>query len=1615
MKKRFLALMLSLSIVFSTAATINANENKNENSNAKLGTSYNVEDVKKARAELNEEKEVNAIITLKESSNQNFSNLKTDAGKKARIAETKVLRDSFKAKLDNSGIQYKIIYEYDFLFAGFSIETAKKNLKEIEKIEGVDTVEISNEYSRPLVTTEKGKLSTGTPIPKKQFRSADSNDLIKLSPELQKTHNGQGRVVAVLDSGIDVNHPILQVTDVTKGMFPNAEAMKNKMAEVGINYGSWRNDKVVYAHNYYTNADNVKEAEEHSHGMHVSGTAVGNPKTKQGFVTPDGKIKEEFITGVAPEAQLIFMNVFNGKGNTFTHAYAKAVEDSVKLGADSVNLSLGSPNGTAINVGKAMDKAITYARSMGSIVTIAAGNDGHYGYGQNLPVATNPDYGTLGSPGVAKDALTVAAMNTTVERTNVVTVNNETLRIGPVTFGEGQKDDFLKGEDSKEYDFVVVPGVGESSDFDNLDVNGKVAVIQRGKTTFASKIVNAHKKGAIGVIIYNHETGGDVIMGMDFGPEKNLVKIPSVFMGHSNGKKLEALKNGKVTFNSKLAVLPYADGGTLTDFSSYGYSTDGEFKPDITAPGGLIYSSINNDKYTSMNGTSMATPHVAGAVPIVRKALMDKKAGFTGTEEYDVIKALMMSTADPVFDKGTSNYVSPRKQGAGALNVAKAVSSNIYVVNKADNMAKVALRNLDSAKFDFTVKLVNFGNTEYNLKYSTVFGTDEVKDGLFQLKTRTLGTIEGETITVPAKGSTEVTITVDATKFDGELSKLMPNGYFLEGFVFFKDANDNQDVISIPFSGLKGNWQNLPLWEKPIYDFDLSKADNPDRTMYAGNLVQSMNANMTSLVTLENNNFAFPKKWDKTGEFNPNGDFNLHGEYNVIPAGFDSKTKTFMKDKIAFSPNGDGNKDTILFRGVFYRNTQYLFAEVYKEGEKTPVFTSGTGYFSKNSNTNKADAPKSNVVIATEWFGTDNNKQNLPDGKYKYVVKGNSTTFGSDVLSTEFDVILDRVAPVIEKPVIANQRYKPVITDELSGFENSVLRIYYNNQYKWMFPDSNGEFDVPNGTDLSKSFIVAYDYAGNISKLMLDGTTFNEDPAPKQDTGVTPIFLVKDYKDGKGNLIPNSEKINMFVREELQKIIKIEYFNTLTNAYQVIDRNKVAFIEGKFILPEGKYRFTLPQVPNFYNPVAENVKEVTVQDGKFADVVFETTVNHHVVTQKMGELNVSLYVDGNTNPRYINFVSYVIKNEQGEIVDKDKLQELERVVVFPITNEQGEVVNIDFKRLPYSNIKPGKYTLEVTTHDTGLKIDKKVIEFVVEEGKLTHVKIESTEIYSDIVNIRVNGLEELPEGVKVKLVNKATNETVDLKQSKFNERAFSGHVELGDYTVVVEVPDGYELDRNNFGITIKGKIDEIVNISKKVDKPNKLNVFKTDDGKITVETMELDNTYKLKADKVENTFDNDSDLEIYDIYFVDKDGNRVPKTPVGEYKVKMVKGKDAEVIKVHYIDDNNNKESIEFKVDGNVAEFKTTHFSKYALEYKKDDQSNPNQPNPNPPTQPNPNKPNPNPPTQPNPNKPENPGTNPGNKGKTLVKTGHGVGYLAVMSAISMIGLAGTALKKRKK
>ena len=169
-------------------------------------------------------------------------------------------------------------------------------------------------------TTEKEQEKAESAKP----NSLSSNDIITVPKTWKAGYKGTGTVVAIIDSGLDLNHEVLRISDPSKAKFKNKEAIEAAKKAAGIDYGKWYSDKVVYAYDYFDGTDKIKEAERTSHGMHVTGIAAGNPDKE----APNG----EKVYGVAPEAQVMFMRVFSDRQKTTSSAlYVKAIDDAVAL------------------------------------------------------------------------------------------------------------------------------------------------------------------------------------------------------------------------------------------------------------------------------------------------------------------------------------------------------------------------------------------------------------------------------------------------------------------------------------------------------------------------------------------------------------------------------------------------------------------------------------------------------------------------------------------------------------------------------------------------------------------------------------------------------------------------------------------------------------------------------------------------------------------------------------------------------------------------------------------------------------------------------------------------------------------------------------------------------------------------------------------------------------------------------------------------------------------------------------------------------------------------------------------------------------------------------------
>ena len=1114
---------------------------------------------KEDEKKFNNDDKVKIIVKLKEDK-VNPDDLKTAEGLKKREASTKEPREKALKEIKEKGVNYEKLFEYDTLLNGFALETTYEDAKKIQAMNFVDSVEVSVAYKKPETTTNA--VETKKEEVNDFSKALDSYNLINIQPLWDKGFRGQGRVIAVLDSGLDPNHPVLRLTDNSQSKYKTKEDAEKAMKEAGIDYGKWYSDKLPFAFNYNDWNNDIKQSGFKSHGMHVAGTAVGNPKEKSGT--------GDYITGVAPEAQLIFMRVFSESKNSGTESYiyTKAIEDAIKLGADTINLSLGSPAGSVMEVGDGLISALEVAKKAGVNIVAAAGNNAYFskgGFDYITPRAVNPDYGTVGRPSVSDDAISVANISNSVLNREIATVAN---LLGNVAFNNGNVPIFTYSKlfENKDYDYVYV-GVGKEENYEGKDLAGKIALVQRGENSFEDKVKIAKKHGAAGVIAYFND--GDTIYNVVLnGQDKD---FPVVTTYYNFGNELAQHEGEyKINFNGKWEKKPNENVGKFDDSSSWGLTVDGYLKPDVTAPGGDIISSYNDGRYGLDSGTSMASPHVAGATALIKQALAERFPSKTAEELQKLVKHLLMSTASINVNKDNGVYISPRQQGAGLIDAYKAAYGDVYVTGTND-YGSVSLGNVGD-KFDVKLLVHNISDKPKTLKYKSTLITDDAYGegngdwtGYLTMTSRLLNEIEGEkTVTVGANSTSEITVSVDASKYNEELLKLFKNGYYLEGFVEFygADGKSTDKVASIPFVGFKGEFQNLPVLEKPIY----SMKDGEKPTYEYG--FDSNNNNWDSLTDMNFTGILTTYKEDKKDKRT------LAGAY-INPL----TNARFFTDKIFFSPNGDENYDEIGMRGVFLRNYENLKLTVYAKDDverKNPLYENGNASGNKNffNNTGK----KYTALSLTNWKGVDKNGNPLPDGEYQYVLSYSSQATGAKMQETSFNVVIDRKAPKITG---ANGGYYdeaarkftpyPIMEDGSGVFYKKLS--YGKNVIQ---PNEDGSYTIPEGVDLKDVTFEVKDFADNKDSIALSNIAGN-------GKGSLEVEIKKG--DGTGN---NSRRVRYKITNEKGEVVGDD-FSRNKRTYQSLPFGKYTV---EVVLLDEDYRLKTPSKIEFEITKDTPTKEV---------------------------------------------------------------------------------------------------------------------------------------------------------------------------------------------------------------------------------------------------------------------------------------------------------------------------------------------------------------------------------------------------------------------------------------
>ena len=794
--KKFLAGVLLFSLVLPSATTFATNQTDS--------TTY----AKLQEQGVKADQEVKVIVETSDKAaierEPNVKSARFSKAVKASEADVKKTSENIKTKLNKENVKVDKEDEFSAVITGFSAKVKAKDIDKLRKQPGVKKVTTQMKAERP----KRGASPSLATAPK----------MIKADTLWDKYHfSGQGMLISIIDTGVDPSHKDMQMTDSSKAKYKNEDEVNKVIKENGLK-GQWHSKKVPYGYNYADESQEIRDSGIGGfHGMHVAGIVAAN-----------GDTENEGVKGVAPNAQLLAMKVFSNDAlvsTVYEEVWLKAIDDSVKLGADVLNMSLGMGSGYSREGISPTNEAFRKAKAAGVVCAVAMGNDRvtNWGGEGKTNLAINPDFGTTGHPAVADPSYAVASMENTNLRGRNVEVKDKDLVIS-TGIAEGADENTT----TEMKQFVHVGLGNKDEDYKDKgvkdeDVKGKIVLAQRGAASFNVKAALAASKGAAGIIIYNTE-GGNQLSFMS-GMENK--EFPSVFISYKDGLKLlDLLKENPQQEINITAVKSVANpkAGQMSEFSSWGITPDLRLKPDIAGVGGQIYSTINDNKYTMMSGTSMATPQVAGASALVMQRLY--KDGWlkkTADGKPDPIQEyltvlVMMNTATPVKDTEVdeASLYTPKQQGAGLVNLENVIKTNVTVTatggkdKKEDG--KLELGEVGD-QFNATFKLKNYSDKDITFTPKYISLKDEVKDGRY---TEHSSVAEENTslpqVTVKANSEETYTATISTKGID--------KNQFAQGYVMFK--SDANPTLSVPYTGFKGDWSqpqfidNMPDFSKDV-------------------------------------------------------------------------------------------------------------------------------------------------------------------------------------------------------------------------------------------------------------------------------------------------------------------------------------------------------------------------------------------------------------------------------------------------------------------------------------------------------------------------------------------------------------------------------------------------------------------------------------------------------------------------------------------------------------------------------------------------------------------------------------------------------------------------------
>lgn len=686
----------------------------------------------------------------------------------AKLASVQAEQAAFRAAAANAGVTFTERRAYNSLFNGLAVSIAPRDREQLARVPGVKAM-------YPIETIQ-------APTPEQAAGSAPDLAFALTMTGANVAQNtlgltGAGVKVAIIDTGIDIDHPAFGGNGVPGGTaFPNARVVAGydlvgDAFDAGVPGSTPMPDP---------NPDDCG-----GHGTHVAGIVGANGGG---------------LLGVAPGVTFGAYRVFGCSGSTTSDIMLDAMERALADGMKVVNMSIGAraqwpqyPTG----------QAASRLAQKGVVVVASTGNNG--------PGGSAPDgLFAAGAPGVGESVIGVASFDNLQSTGPGFRANPGNLLIGynPAT---GSPLPPASGT----LDLSAPPGsaIGcAAGDFAGFPA-GHAALISRGTCSFYIKASNAQAAGAAAVVLYNNTAGALNATVAGVPP----ITIPVVGITQAAGQQLAVLAGATVTWGSEIVSTPLPTAGLISGFSSFGLAADLSLKPDLGAPGGSIYSSypLELGGAASLSGTSMSSPHVAGAAALILQAKPNAALGrdgpIVGRNAPPMINMVtrMINTAKPKNWSGNAGLGlldHAFRQGGGMLDIVSAVQSEQFVVpakiatgesQAGPKLQKLTIRNDSLSPVTYTMGHVAGVAAGPNTTSGSSFNITGVFDAPATVS------FSSPNVVVPAKGTATVTVTLEAHPG-------LPERALYGGYITLTPQGPGTP-LQVAYAGLKGDYQSTQV------------------------------------------------------------------------------------------------------------------------------------------------------------------------------------------------------------------------------------------------------------------------------------------------------------------------------------------------------------------------------------------------------------------------------------------------------------------------------------------------------------------------------------------------------------------------------------------------------------------------------------------------------------------------------------------------------------------------------------------------------------------------------------------------------------------------------------